>query len=439
LQIVGVNRMLPQRVDFEYTEAHLVEIRDHPHVLGHICGKERLSELHSKWIREMWDTFKDEAMQAHRGSYKTTAMAVGCVRWMLFFPDDRIAIIRKTFTDAAEVVTMISYMMDKPEVKALFYFAHGFWPVAKVRRYGQLTYNFKNTDTPEGNITAHGLDASLTGKHYDKIWCDDFVTLKDRISKAERERTKEVLREIITNIIDPGKPVMFTGTPWHREDAWEVVPITPRKYSIDDCNILTPEQVEDKRKKTTPFLFAANYKLEIKSDENALFKDPIYGKWDHMIPNAIAHLDAAYDGDHTCALTIMAQRHDGLIQGIGFVYPGNVKNWYDKIKELCKRYRARVIWNETNADKGFTVDALKARQMKVLDYPESQNKHIKICTYLYEAWGQIVWAEETDPEYMNQILDYSEGEEPDDAPDSAASLIREAFKPKIKSDSMWKW
>jgi hypothetical protein len=376
---------------------------------------------------------------AHRGSYKTTAMAVGIVRWMLFNPDDRTAVIRKTFTDAAEVVQMVAQMMDMPEVKALFYFAHGFWPTAKIKQYGRLTYNFKYTVTPEGNVTAHGLDASLTGKHYDKIWCDDFVTLKDRISKAERDHTKEIMREIVTNIIDPSKPVMFTGTPWHREDAWEVVPCTPVKYSINDINVLTKAEVDKKRTLTTPFLFAANYLLELKSDENALFKDPIYGNWDFMIPNALAQLDAAFDGDHTCSLTIMAPRANGQVQGIGFVYPGNVKNWFPKIKEYCRKYRARLIFNETNPDKGYTAGELKKFGLKVEEYSESQNKHIKICTYLYEYWSKIIWSEDTEPEYMNQILDYAEGEEPDDAPDSAASLIREAYATKGSNDSLWSW
>jgi hypothetical protein len=55
------------------------------------------------------------------------------------------------------------------------------------------------------------------------------------------------------------------------------------------------------------------------------------------------------------------------------------------------------------------------------------NKHIKIGTYLYAVWPYIELAEETDEEYMSQVTEYKEGITPDDAPDSAAALFREAF------------
>ena len=58
-------------------------------------------------------------------------------------------------------------------------------------------------------------------------------------------------------------------------------------------------------------------------------------------------------------------------------------------------------------------------------YHEVQNKHVKIVNYLGEMWQDIEWAEETQPEYLEQIVDYREKEEPDDAPDSAAALLRE--------------
>ena len=52
------------------------------------------------------------------------------------------------------------------------------------------------------------------------------------------------------------------------------------------------------------------------------------------------------------------------------------------------------------------------------------NKFVKISTYLRKNWEKIMWLEDTDPEYINEILDYSEFSEHDDSPDSAASLLR---------------
>jgi hypothetical protein len=49
------------------------------------------------------------------------------------------------------------------------------------------------------------------------------------------------------------------------------------------------------------------------------------------------------------------------------------------------------------------------------------NKYIKITTFLRKWWPRIVFLEGTDPEYIDQILDYTEH---DDAADSAACVCR---------------
>jgi hypothetical protein len=55
--------------------------------------------------------------------------------------------------------------------------------------------------------------------------------------------------------------------------------------------------------------------------------------------------------------------------------------------------------------------------------------HFFIDDYQYEVWCDILWDEDTDPEYMNQILEWKvDGNGYDDAPDSAASLRREGLK-----------
>jgi hypothetical protein len=62
------------------------------------------------------------------------------------------------------------------------------------------------------------------------------------------------------------------------------------------------------------------------------------------------------------------------------------------------------------------------------------NKYIKISTHLKSEWHRIIFLQDTDKEYINQILDYTENATNDDAPDSLASLIRETL-----SKSNWGW
>lgn len=432
---------------FEINEEFLRGVIENPHLLGHFIGKDKLTPLHSEWIKYCWDSNEPRALQAFRGGFKSTAIdVVGTIRWFLLKPNDRIALIRKSFNDSATVVSAVKQAMELPQVKELFKFAHGFIPKATMAKEGKLRYNFKTTITPEVSFTAHGIDSSLTGMHYDKIICDDIITLKDRVSKAERERTKEIVNELATNIIDPGKGSMWIGTPWHKEDAWNEINrfADIAMYPISQFNFLGEKAVEAKKKTTTPFLYSANYELEIRRDENSLFSEPKMAEgWDYS-KRSYAHIDCAYDGNHYCALTIVSPLDNDdptlarKFQAIGFTYPGNCKAWANEVARLCRKYKARFLLNETNPDKGYFANQMEKLGVRMKTYVESENKHIKISTNLYEYWENIYWSPDTDPEYLNQIIDYREKSEPDDAPDSCATLFREICKPsKSKSRALW--
>jgi len=420
------------------SEKALVLVAKKPHILGHIIGKTKLLPLHSEWVRYIWDTNDSRALQAFRGGYKTTSICtVGIIRWLLFHPNDRIGLFRKHVGHSADVVNTVAQAMEYAEVAEIFKYRYGEYPKAKISRNGVLQYNFKRTNTPEPSVLAMGLDSDITGKHFDKIIADDFSTHRDRFSRAERRNTKNAIMEIQTNILEPGKGIGYIGTPWHREDAWRYVnslcPIA--KYPIGKYNFLGEEAIAKKRAMTTPSLFAANYDLEHKADESLLFAHPNYPhKWDFTVRGAVAQLDTAFDGDHYCSLTIAAPtRKDGdkqYYQAVGFTYPGNVKDWEADIEVLCRKYNVRKLHVEANKDEGASADRLSGRGLTVAAYKEHMNKHVKIGTYLYPVWKYIEWAEETDEQYMSQVVEYKEGVQPDDAPDSAASLFREAFSDK---------
>jgi hypothetical protein len=119
-------------------------------------------------------------------------------------------------------------------------------------------------------------------------------------------------------------------------------------------------------------------------------------------------------------MTIMAGNH-----AVGFLHEGHVQGWYDFIGTQYKKYRCREILLETNSDKGYVAKELRALGLNTSTYAESDNKAVKISLYLYGAWGDLIWDEETDPEYMKQILGYRpSGGGHDDAPDSAACCVR---------------
>lgn len=62
--------------------------------------------------------------------------------------------------------------------------------------------------------------------------------------------------------------------------------------------------------------------------------------------------------------------------------------------------------------------------VRTVEYSEHMNKHVKIVTHLKGVWSDVIFCEGTDQPYINQICDYTEDAEHDDAPDSLASLVQ---------------
>jgi len=419
--------MLKQFKKYLMSESIIKLIIDKPHLLGNYLGYDRLTEIHSEWIKYCFTTPVDSALQAHRGSYKTTAvMIVGAIWWLLFHFNDRILMIRKDFTAASDILKVIARQMKTQKMHTLFKKIYGFDYNVEVDRSDKWSWNLKETETREGNLNAFGMSPNITGSHGDKVLCDDIITLKDRLSQAEREKTVEYIRELRTNIIDPGQAINFTGTPWHKMDGWAILP-EPKKYTINETNLeaFTPEHIKKLKETTTPALYAINYELKHIASENQMFVDPVFGAWDFR-ESCVGHIDAKYEGTDTGALTFFSKTNDKELpfQSIGFNFNCHVEDYMDTIVMLYKKYNCSVIYKEKNDDKGYTVKALKAKKLKALGYHEIENKHIKISNYIYPIWKHIRWANETDLNYLNQITDYEEGAEPDDAPDSLGSIIK---------------
>jgi hypothetical protein len=431
-----------------YSDDELRKIFINPHLLGHFAGKDKLTPMHSDWIKYIWTNKEHRSLQAHRGSYKTTSITeIGAILWLASHPDDRIAIVKKTYTNAAESVRNIANMMMMPDVYDFLEDMWGKWKFSTLKD-GKFTTSVKRTRTQQGSMEALGADSSFTGKHYDKIMIDDIIDLDDRLSEAERLHTNTIINELYSNVVDPGKTIGSTGTPWHRLDAWSIMP-PARKFTITDTHLFTAEEIAIKRKFTTPVLWAVNYNLVFESEQDMMFLNPHLGKWHREdVVRVKAHVDAAYDGNHYCALTIMAQLKNRKFNAAGWIYPGNIKDWIPFVVQKMVAYGCDGLYMEENADRGYSADAFRKHpavqnaHIWVTDYDERMKKDSKISTYLYEIWKDIEWDEAgMDKNYLEQVTDYMADQEPNDAPDSAASLCREAKFSIVKhwDSAIWRF
>lgn len=410
------------------------KIKDEPYKLGHYLGYKDLNETHNKWIKNCWLNTSDYVLQAHRNSYKTSSvLIIGTIWYLLFNPEKTVLIVRKEYDGAASIVKAIMRHYESAEMVELYkQLGYSDFHIKDARK-DSITLPYKHEVTKEGNIDSMGIGGSITGRHYDRIICDDICTLKDRVSKAERENTKGFVRELL-NIKKPDGAMTFTGTPWHKDDVFSILPPAD-KYPLGSVHIsqFNEKVIEEIRKRTTASLFAINYQLKHVADENKIFTDIKYEHWDRTQLGSVGHIDTAYSGENYTAFTIM-QEHGPKMCIKGWVWRKNITDLYGQIRDIANNHNCGTIHIEQNADKGLSKLEMSKYYPNLLGYDEHENKHNKIIGYLKYNWPEVYFDPDCQDEYLNQVLDYEEGEEPDDAPDSLASLVRFKRKSVITSN-----
>lgn len=385
-------------------------------------GFNKLTELHNSWITDMLTGKEDETLQGHRGSYKTTCLSVALALIIILFPNDKTLFMRKTSSDIAEIIAQVKKILLSSQVKYIVQCIYGVELELTVDRFDQLSTNLAASDargTPQ--LVAMGIGGSMTGKHFDRIFTDDIVNLRDRVSKAERDRTKAVYQEL-QNIKNRDGRIFNTGTPWHKDDCFTIMPAA-KVYNCYNTGLITPEDLKHIRESMTASLFAANYELRHIAAEDVIFTDPQTGADISLAEQGICHIDAAYGGEDFTAFTIMAEKH-GKYYIYGRTWQKHVDDCMEDILQARRSLNAGKIYCEDNGDKGYLAKELKRLGERVVTYHENMNKFIKITSYLKAIWKDVIFVSGTDEAYINMICDYNEEAEHDDPPDSAASLAR---------------
>ena len=399
----------------------------HPVKLMNMLGFTKMGELHNDWMRRMILGKDDETLQAHRNSYKTTCVSGVLSIIMVVYPNDRTLFQRKTDDDVKEIVDQVRGILVSPHMQ---YFVQCMYGCSlrllkdnAVEMQTNLTTDLRGTS----QLVAMGIGGSLTGKHFERIFTDDIVNLKDRLSKAERDRTKAVYYEL-HNVLNPGGRIFNTGTPWHKDDAFTLMP-EPLRYDCYSTGIMTPEEIQEKREAMTAALFAANYELKHIASDDVIFVSPRVGGDPAMVEQGIVHIDAAYGGEDYTAATY-CRKSNGTYFILGKLWHKAVDECEDEIIALRKKFLCGKVFCEDNADKGYLAKSLRKKGERVVTYHETENKYMKIVTNLKPEWKNVVFVDGTDPEYIDQICDYNEQADHDDAPDSLASVVRQLLKKK---------
>ena len=348
-------------------------LKNEPYRLGHFLGYKDLTELHNDWLKDWLYSSKDSTTQAHRGSYKTTDLAVFLAINALVHPRENVIFLRKTDTDVTEVIRLVVKIMKSGAYIEMCKTLYDIPCKVLKDTASEIHTNLYKGKGGASQIVGMGINGSLTGKHADVIVTDDIINIKDRISKAEREHTKLMYQEL-QNVLNRGGRIINTGTPWHKDDAFSLMP-NIKKFDCYSTGLMTEEQIMHLRNSMSPSLFSANYELKHIADEDALFTDARFTK--ELPLNGIAHIDAGYGGEDSTAFTVIALK-DGNFIVYGKKYTKHVDDCIEDILRLKAKYMAGTTWCEKNADKGYLAKELKSRGDLAQTQHERRNKPLKI-------------------------------------------------------------
>ena len=409
-------------------EQILYLLKNNPIEIGHWVGFNDLTELHNEWLKSFLFGTEDQTLQAHRGSFKTTTLSLFFAIHSIIFPNETLLYFRKTGSDVVEIARQTINILESGCMHEMVRILYGQELKLLKKSGSEIQTNLATTIKGSSQIVGLGIGTSITGKHADIVVTDDIVNVNDRISQAERERTKIAYMEL-QNIKNRGGRFINTGTPWHKDDCFTLMP-NPVKYDCYSTGLMSNEEIAFLKERMSPSLFSANYELKHIASEKVIFTLPeVIDASIENIKGGIAHVDSAFYGEDYTAFSIMS-KHDGKYYLYGKVWNNHVENCYADILKMYNDNLCPKLYNELNADKGLVAKQMRNLGMRVVTYNESLNKYIKIVTYLKAIWPDVVIVEGTDDEYLNMILDYTEDAEHDDAPDSASCLARLLYKPE---------
>lgn len=421
---------------------HLLE---YPVEYANALGFTKLTDLHNGWIIDMVTGEDDETLQSHRGSYKTTCVAVALALICILRPSLRTLFMRKTDSDTKEIIAQVKNILEHSITRYYVRVIYGVDLILVKDTATEITTNLCQDVKGTAQLSSRGIKGSLTGKHFDRIFTDDIVNLEDRKSRAEREHTKDIYQEL-QNIRNRGGRIYNTGTPWHKDDAFSIMP-KPKRYDCYQTGLISKEELKEIRERMTASLFAANYELRHIASDDVIFVSPNTGADPALVEQGICHVDAAYGGEDGTAftayrkaiVTIPATETEPERQVtrhyiLGKLWQKHVDDCEDEIISIRKRINGSKIYCEDNGDKGYLGKELRRKGERVVIYHEDMNKFIKITSYLKSVWRDVYFVAGTDQEYIDQICDYNENAEHDDAPDSASSVVR-ALWSKKESDN----
>ncbi|HMV45545.1 MAG TPA: terminase family protein [Leptospiraceae bacterium] len=304
-----------------------------------------------------------------------------------------------------------------------------------------------------GSGMGAGVDGGFTGRRANILIIDDvYKNFQEAMSDVKKETVWNWYRFVIRTRLAPNGVIIIVNTRAAKDDLsgkllergkWEHVVfqalnpdgsvLFPTLYSEKEINELREDLGED--------IFQTVYQQNPQVNKKAKLLSEIRISDDvkiHSSTKRFAYLDPGGFGDGSnvdynavsvgCQIPLNPPLQKGVLEEGIHVMFGDIwesfDETYDRVEAICKEFNVSVLYMESNAAQGTFATEFRKRGIIVEKVHSSNNKHLRIVTHLKNNLRGVTFLHRCTPEYIKQITDYSLSSKHDDAPDSAAGLIR---------------
>lgn len=328
-----------------------------------------------------------------RGFCKTSIITHGMSIWdIMRNPETTIGIVSWSRRAAIDIVKAIKTELETNELLKELYpdVLYDNPEVQSPRWSDERGLIVKRTSNKrEATIEGTGLDTQLTGRHFDILVYDDIVSVNNVTSNEVIQNTTNALLTSFNLVSRNGKK-RFIGTRYHTVDTYDYLIknkiVKPRIYpaTIDGtpdgepCEIITKEQLEEKRHEMTPFIFSAQMLLNPVSDDERRFNPQLFQYYDKasldkLTKNVYITVDAATSkkkGSDYSALAVMAVDALDNVYLVDLVKDKlNLDERKKKLFELVLKYKPLVVGYERYALMADTDYIRKCQETENIRFP----------------------------------------------------------------------
>lgn len=433
-----------------------------------LITEERRLDVLAKEVGYFFDPFH-ELLWAHHESTnnildlcprswgKTTVGTIlSIVLEILYDRDIRILLASETVSQAQIFLKEVKAILKHDRIIELFGDLEGdTWHESAINVIGQTSARKEKT------IMTTGVDGAVTGYHFNIIYADDLVSLKNARTETRRETVKNWFKTtLLPCVIDENSKMRLRGTRYHPDDLYEELMNNSPKFK--NSTMIVTALDPDTGKSNNPITFSTEFLIAQREDMGeAAFKsqylqdptalagdifDDKHFKYVNSIPYGVKYfmgVDLAIgEKSHNDEFAIVVIAVDPKTRYIYLVdyYHGKISldQQNEKILQYYEKYDVLLAGVESNAFQMAKIKELRndTRYQDIRTLPiftdTDKITRAQIMQVLFEKNEVYFLKQHKDSYFSEQILSMPNGKY-DDLFDAFDLAITTAFRKKKKN------